>query len=310
MRKIYAIGETLLDIIFKNNKPQTAKPGGAMLNSVVSVGRMDLPVYFISEYGIDDSGNLVDSFLKDNGVNTTYVNRYDDGNTALALAFLDEKNDANYTFYKNRPSRELNTGFPVIEKNDIILCGSFYSIWKEIREMFKGFILGSREKGALIIYDPNFRKSHLSELSDLKPMIIENMKMANIVRGSDEDFETIFGAKNANEAYKAIKDYCPQMVYTANTVGVYVRTPSFSGTFPVRRITPVSTIGAGDNFNAGMITSIYNNNISVGQLGNMTKNDWKKVVSMAVEFATDVCLSYDNYISLEFAKKLRSQTNE
>ena len=310
MRKIYAIGETLLDIIFKNNKPQTAKPGGAMLNSVVSVGRMDLPVYFISEYGIDDSGNLVDSFLKDNGVNTTYVNRYDDGNTALALAFLNEKNDANYTFYKNRPSRELNTGFPVIEKNDIILCGSFYSIWKEIREMFKGFISGSREKGALIIYDPNFRKSHLSELSDLKPMIIENMKMANIVRGSDEDFETIFGAKNANEAYKAIKDYCPQMVYTANTVGVYIRTPSFSGTFPVRRITPVSTIGAGDNFNAGMITSIYNNNISVGQLDNLTENDWKKVVSMAVEFATDVCLSYDNYISLEFAKKLKSQIKE
>ena len=310
MRKIYAIGETLLDIIFKNNQPQTAKPGGAMLNSVVSVGRMDLPVYFISEYGIDDTGNLVDSFLKDNGVNTTYVNRYDDGNTALALAFLDEKNDANYTFYKNRPSRELNTGFPVIKKNDIILCGSFYSIWKEIREMFKGFISGSREKGALIIYDPNFRKSHLSELSDLKPMIIENMKMADIVRGSDEDFETIFGAKSADEAYNSLKNYCPQMVYTANTEGVYVRTPSFSGTFPVRKITPVSTIGAGDNFNAGMITSIYNNNISVGQLGNLTENDWKKVVSMAVEFATDVCLSYDNYISLEFAKRLKSQTKE
>ena len=307
MRKIYAIGETLLDIIFKNNQPKTAKPGGAMLNSVISVGRMDLPVYFISEYGLDDSGNLIDSFLKDNGVSTTYVNRYDDANTALALAFLDEKNDAHYTFYKNRPSRELNTGFPKIEKNDIILCGSFYSIWKEIRTMFKGFISGAREKGALIIYDPNFRKSHLSELSDLKPMIFENMKMANIVRGSDEDFETIFGAKSANEAYNALKKYCPQMVYTANTEGVYVRTPSFSGKFPVRRITPVSTIGAGDNFNAGMITSIYNNNISVGQLGNLTENDWEKVVSLAVEFATDVCLSYDNYISIELAKKLKSQ---
>ena len=104
----------------------------------------------------------------------------------------------------------------------------------EIREMFKAFISGSREKGALIIYDPNFRKSHISELSDLKPMIIENMQMANIVRGSDEDFETIFGANSADEAYKAIKDYCPLMVYTANTEGVYVRTPSFSGKFPVR----------------------------------------------------------------------------
>ena len=56
---------------------------------------------------------LLIHFLMDNGVNTSYVNRYDDGNTALALAFLDEKNDADYTFYKNRPSRKLNTGFPV-----------------------------------------------------------------------------------------------------------------------------------------------------------------------------------------------------
>ena len=305
MRKIYAIGETLLDIIFKNNQTQTAKPGGAMLNSVVSVGRIDLPVYFISEYGIDDAGNLVDSFLMDNGVNTMYVNRYDDGNTALALAFLDEKNDAHYTFYKNRPAKQLNTGFPLIEKNDIILCGSFYSVWTEIREMFKGFISGSREKGALIIYDPNFRKSHISELSELKPVIIENIQMSNIVRGSDEDFETIFGAESADKAYNAIKKYCPIMIYTANTEGVYVRTPSFSGKFPVRKIIPVSTIGAGDNFNAGMITSIYNDGIKADQLDKLTEKEWKRIISMAVEFATDVCLSYDNYVSLAFAEEYK-----
>ena len=33
-------------------------------------------------------------------------------------------------------------------------------------------------------------------------MIIENMQMANIVRGSDEDFETIFGVCNADDAIK------------------------------------------------------------------------------------------------------------
>ena len=46
MRKIYAIGETVFDIIFKNGQPQAAKPGGAMLNSAVSLGRMGLPAIF------------------------------------------------------------------------------------------------------------------------------------------------------------------------------------------------------------------------------------------------------------------------
>lgn len=305
MRKIFGIGETVLDIIFKYGQPQAAKAGGSVLNSVVSMGRMELPVSFISEYGLDDVGNLIDNFLKNNGVNSSFVHRFHQGSTALALAFLDEKNDAHYSFYKDFPGKRLDIDFPVIEKDDIIQCGSFYAIWPEIREKFKKFIHGAKEKGALIIYDPNFRKTHLSELAILKPLIIENMQMASLLRGSDEDFKNIFGVNNPDEAWEVIKNYCKCLVYTANVEGVYIRTPSFSGKFPVQKITPVSTIGAGDNFNAGMITSIYRNNIKKEQLEKLTEQEWSKVITTAVAFATHVCLSYENYISPEFAKELK-----
>ena len=305
MRKIYGIGETVLDIIFKDGQPQAAKAGGSVLNSVVSMGRMELPVSFISEYGLDDVGNLIDNFLNNNGVNTSFVHRFHDGSTALALAFLDEKNDAHYSFYKDFPGNRLDIDFPVIEKDDIIQCGSFYAIWPEIREKFKKFIHGAKEEGALIIYDPNFRQTHLSELDILKPLIIENMQMASLLRGSDEDFKNILGVNNPDEAWEVVKKFCKCLVYTANVEGVYVRTTSFSGKFPVQKITPVSTIGAGDNFNAGMITSIYSNGINMEQLEKLTEKEWSKVITTAVTFATHVCLSYENYISTEFAKKLK-----
>ena len=306
MRKIFGIGETVLDIIFKNGQPQAAKAGGSVLNSIVSMGRMELPVSFISEYGLDDVGHLIDNFLKNNGVNTSFVHRFHQGSTALALAFLDEKNDAHYSFYKDFPGKRLEIDFPVIEKNDIVQCGSFYAIWPEIRKKFKKFIYSANEKGALIVYDPNFRPTHLSELDTLKPLIIENMKMANIIRGSDEDFKNIFGVNNADEAWEVVRNYCKCLVYTANVEGVYVRTTSISGKFPVQKITPVSTIGAGDNFNAGMITSIYNNNIKEEHLEKLTEKEWAKVITTAVDFATHVCLSYENYISSEFAKEYKS----
>jgi fructokinase len=305
MRKIYGIGETVLDIIFKDNQPQAAKAGGSVLNSVVSIGRMDLPVSFISEYGKDDVGNLIDSFLKNNGVNTSSVHRFHDGSTSLALAFLDEKNDAHYTFYKDFPSKRLDIDFPVIEKDDIVQCGSFYAIWPEIREKFKKFIRTAKENGAMVLYDPNFRKTHVSELNILKPLVIENMKMASLLRGSDEDFKNIFGAETPDQAWEVVKKYCKCLVYTANVEGVHVRTTSFSGNFPVQKITPVSTIGAGDNFNAGMITSIYQNNFKNDQLDKLTEKEWVKIISTAVDFATHVCLSYENYISTEFAKELK-----
>lgn len=306
IRKIYGIGETVLDIIFKDGSPQAAKPGGSVLNSVVSIGRVGLPVAFISEYGKDDVGELIDKFLKDSGVNTSSVHRFYEGSTSLALAFLDEKNDAHYTFYKDFPENRLDITFPVIEKDDIVQCGSFYAIWPEIREKFKKFISGAKKKGALIQYDPNFRKSHLSELDTLKPLVIENMQMASLVRGSDEDFKNIFGAGNADEAYEKSGIYCPNLVYTANTEGVYVRTPGFSGKFPVKDILPVSTIGAGDNFNAGMITSIYQKKIQPEHLSYLTEREWSEIIVTAVDFATEVCLSYENYVSREFAAQFKS----
>ena len=58
---------------------------------MVSMGRVGLPVSFISEYGLDDVGNLIEKFLKENGVNTSTVHRYNEARTSLALAFLDER---------------------------------------------------------------------------------------------------------------------------------------------------------------------------------------------------------------------------
>lgn len=305
MRKIYAIGETVFDIIFKNGQPQAAKPGGAMLNSTVSLGRIGLPASFISEYGKDNVGNLIDEFLHENGVESKYVHHFTEGKTGLALAFLNEKNDASYTFYKNYPAKRLDIEFPVVNKDDIILCGSIYAITSDIREKFKAFTGEAKKNEAILIYDPNFRPTHSSDLDMLTPLIVENMKAAVIVRGSDEDFRNIFGSKTPDEAWEVVRRYCNCLVYTANVEGVSVRTTNYSGSFPVMKITPVSTIGAGDNFNAGMIAAIYKHGITRRQLEEMGEKEWSRVISMGVAFATNVCLSYENYISMEFAEQMR-----
>lgn len=304
MRKIFGIGETVLDIIFKDSQPQAAKPGGAMLNSIVSLGRIGLPVHFISEYADDDVGSLIDMFLRDNGVDTSYVHHYRDGKTKLALAFLNERNDATYTFYEKYSEKRLETEFPSVGREDIILCGSIYAITGEIRTKFRDFTGSAHKNGAIIIYDPNFRSAHRHELDRLKPLIVENMQMASLIRGSDEDFRNIFEAGSPDESWEVVRNYCSCLVYTANADGVFVRTKGFSGRFPVKKITPVSTIGAGDNFNAGMMAAIYLKGISGDELERMGADRWSEVITMGVDFATEVCMSYENYISDKFASEI------
>ena len=39
MRKVIGIGETVLDIIFKDDEPVSAVPGGSVFNALISLGR-------------------------------------------------------------------------------------------------------------------------------------------------------------------------------------------------------------------------------------------------------------------------------
>lgn len=305
MRKIFTIGETVLDILFKNKLPVTAKAGGACLNSAVTLGRLNLPVYFLGEYGMDEVGNIIDVFLKENNVSTKYVYRYYDGKSTLALAFLNENNDASYDFYKIYPERRLEVDFPEINQDDIVLFGSIYAVTIEVRKKLMEFIRQANRKKAIVIYDPNFRKQHLHALNVLKPLIFENFSHADIIRGSNEDFSFILGADSAEETYSETGKYCRNLLYTVNKKGVDVRTPRLKSTFPVRTIEPVSTIGAGDNFNAGIVYSLFNLDIKHRDLENLNEKMWETIVTTSVDFATSVCMSYDNYISNEFAGKYK-----
>jgi len=55
------------------------------------------------------------------------------------------------------------------------------------------------------------------------------------------------------------------------------------------------------------MAAIYRNQITGDQLDKMGEGSWSKVISMGVDFATNVCLSYENYISEDFAKELKSR---
>ena len=300
MRRIFAIGETVFDIIFKDGKPVSSTPGGSMLNTAVSLGRLGLDVYFISEYGKDTVGNLVDDFLGSNGVNTGYAFRYDGFTTSLALAFLDENNNAEYSFYKRYPEKRLDVVLPELTGNDIVIYGSFYGIDPEIHARLKPFLEQAHEKNALVIYDPNFRKAHLPGMDTYRPIMMENFAHADIVKGSNEDFELIFGARTAREAWKHLNGLCDMMIYTANKNNVELCMPDIHDSYPVPPLTPVSTIGAGDTFNAGLIFGLISQNIGKEELKNLTEGQREFIIARAISFAGHVCMSYDNYISPSF----------
>lgn len=302
MRKIFGIGETILDIIFQNNQPYKAVPGGSVFNGLITLGRMGLPITFISELGNDRVGDIIRDFMQDSHLTTEFVDCFPNGKSPLSLAFLDDDKNAHYIFYKDYPAQRLEVPLPAIEPDDIFIFGSYYSLNPALRPRMVEFLQYARERKAILYYDPNFRKAHAHEAILLKPTVLENLEFADIVRGSDEDFQNLFGKTDTREVYQDhVKLYCDRLLSTRGANGVDLCTRQFTCHFDAPRIHSVSTIGAGDNFNAGILYGLLKYDIRRDDLPDIDMETWGKIVRHGMDLAAEVCQSYDNYVSKEFA---------
>ncbi len=306
MRKIIGIGETVFDILFKENQPISAKPGGSVYNALISLGRLKMQPIFISEIGEDRIGGIIKDFLVENEVETKYIYSYDRGKTPLALAFLDEKQNADYLFYKDYPADRLDYIMPRIDRDDIVVIGSYFALNPVLRERLVDLLEFAKERKAIIYYDVNFRKSHINDVRHLMPSILDNFEYADIIKGSDEDFVNIYGENDPQQIYKDhISFYCKNFIYTMGEKGAKVFGCSkFEKDYGAKNITPLSTVGAGDNFNAGIIFGLIKEDVTLDEINaGIPEDKWDRIVNYAVEFSSYVCTTLDNYISKEFASK-------
>ncbi|MEG1617085.1 MAG: carbohydrate kinase [Bacteroidales bacterium] len=301
-RKVIGIGETVFDIVFKNNQPVRGVPGGSVFNTMISLGRLGAETTFISEVGRDKVGKLIYAFMEENHVKTDHMYAYFDGKSPVSLAFLNDRNEAEYDFYMNYPTDRLDIVWPRIDADDIVIFGSLYSLNPAIRPVLTDLLNYAKERKAIIYYDPNFRKNHESQVMWLKPAIIENLEFADIVRGSTEDFATIYKESDIDKVYvNHIRFYCPYFICTDGAAGVYLRTPQVKKHYPVPALEAVSTIGAGDALNAGILYALLKYNITLEMIPSLEEESWDKLIAEGIRFAGDVCMSYDNYISTDFA---------
>ena len=295
-KRVIGIGETVLDILFKNDQPQKAVPGGSTFNSIVSLGRAGVECAMVTEVGGDHVGDMICKFLTDNGVSDEYVCRHKGTKSHITLAFLDENNDAQYTFYKDHASAALDGKLPEISAEDIVLFGSFFAINPAIRPAVSGLLHKARQAGAWLYYDINFRKSHIPDIPNVIGNIEENMRLANVVRGSKEDFEYLYGLSDADTIYEKVRPFCERFILTDGARAIRIYTPEKAETYPVQPIETVSTVGAGDNFNAGYIYAKLQG-----------KDSPAERVKMAQRWSQDVCRQIGNNISDALVAHLRNE---
>lgn len=312
MRKVIGIGETVLDIIFKNDQPMAAVPGGSVFNGIISLGRSGIDASFISETGNDRVGKKIINFLKDNNVNTDNINVYPESKSPVSLAFLNECNDAEYVFYKDHPRDQLDFIYPDVQKDDIVMFGSYYAVNPVIRPQVVAFLDYARNHGAILYYDVNFRSAHKNEVMKLTSNILENLEYADIVRGSIEDFENMFNMSDADKIYRGeIEFYCKRFICTNGSKSVELRSSKLKKSYPVDDTPTVSTIGAGDNFNAGFVYGLIKHGVNKEMLeAGLSEEQWDNLIFSAQQFSYNACQSLNNSIDKDFGDQMKQELNK
>ena len=307
MRKVIGIGETVYDIVFKSGQPTAAVPGGSTFNSMISIGRCGIPADFLSEFGDDVVGSIIKDFMQANGVDPGYVNILP-VKTPLSLAFLDENNDASYTFYRDPAGERPDFIYPEINPGDVVLFGSFYALNPDCRPLVKRFLETAKDKGAILYYDVNFRPSHLKDLGDIGDAVQENFTFADVVRGSHEDFLTLFKMDDSKAVFQEkISPCCGNFICTFGASPLTVMDiHGFEAEYPVTPVETISTIGAGDSFNAGFIYGLVKDGITRKMLlEGLPAEVWADLVDCAQSFSASCCQSSFNYVTPEFADSHR-----
>ncbi|MCD8317355.1 MAG: carbohydrate kinase [Paraprevotella sp.] len=311
MRKVIGMGETIMDIIFHGAQPTAAVPGGSSFNSIISIGRAGIPAVFIGEPGRDEVGRRIADFLKANHVDARYLRMRDDIQSAVSLAFLDEHHDAHYMFYKQPPSTLPDFAPPEVEADDVVQFGSYYAINPHIRTQVRSFLKYARRNDAILYYDLNYRRTYKDRIRELLPSIRENFRLADLARGSADDFDVMYGLRDAETIYRThVAPYCPLFICTQGADSIVICTPQGVHRYPVPPLQTVSTIGAGDNFNAGFIYGLMRYGIGRSALHSLSPAQCEQLTDCGRIFSANVCASIHNSIDEDFGRLMAQERSE
>lgn len=306
-RQIAGIGELVLDIVIRDGQPQAAVPGGSVFNSMVSLGRTlgrDNPAIklrMVSQTGDDAVADMMSQFMLDNGLSADCIARVK-GQSTLSMAMLDSAGNARYEFFRDRSQPPFEAPQVRFSRGDVALFGSIFAVDPLTAPQVKGFVRRAASDGAIVYYDVNFRPNHPAQAATFE----ENMAMSDIVRASAEDIAYLYGSDDAERVYREhIAPYCRNFICTRGGDPAELFSPgvhAFCETAPVSRIR--STIGAGDNFNAGVIWALVHGGFTKERLQGLSAGDWHSLAAPAMQFSAAVCGSLFNYVDKDFTVKI------
>lgn len=262
---ILCAGECLIDMLPRTVDGQSMLqpvPGGAVMNTAVALGRMDVPVEFLSGLSTDQFGTMIGAHVASSNVGTGFAVR---SNRPTTLAFVDFNDGVvSYDFYDE------NTAGRMIETSDVpqlpddvqaVFCGGISLINAPAADAYAHFVEKNADR--LVMLDPNIRPAFIDDPEAFRARLTIMLAKADIVKTSDEDLAWLFPDTSFEEGVSRLLTMGPRVVlFTEGSKGATAMRSDQPPVFaPSEKVEVVDTVGAGDTFNAGFLTSLFDQDL-------------------------------------------------
>ena len=262
---IICCGEALIDFIpTPDGKGYRPCPGGSILNIAVGLGRLQVPVGFLSRLSKDIFGiQLADHLLKD-GVNLKYCPRVE-GQTTLAFVSIKETSDQEpqYAFYSTGAvDRDMTTeNLPECFNEEVLALhfGSISLVLEPGASTLETLMKRERRRRILTL-DPNVRPALIKNKDAYRQRFSDWISNVDILRLSQVDYDYIFPDRKIElvlpEWFKAGLSL---VILTLGEDGARGFLPDGRNVFvPAQKVKVKDTVGAGDSYFSAVLAYLYN----------------------------------------------------
>ena len=289
-------GEALFDVFATGETPTgvslDARVGGSPFNLATGLARMGQPVGLLTQMSNGFLGERLMRALAAEGVYTGLVQR-SDAPTTISLIGLNNAGVPSYGFYGDgcadrRLSLEALAAVPASTR---ALCfGSYATVVGETATTQRVLIERWRNR-ALIVYDPNIRLNVQPDVDVWREQMKWMLARTDLLKVSDEDLALIEPGSSADDfAQAALNQGVALVVVTRGAQGAVAWTAGHRLEVPSVPVAVIDTVGAGDSFQAAMLTWLAESNVlRARELRGLSVSDLHVLLQFAARAAGITC---------------------
>ncbi|MCG7802868.1 aminoimidazole riboside kinase [Enterobacter asburiae] len=257
MKKIWVLGDAVVDLLPDGEGRLLQCPGGAPANVAVGIARLGGQSAFIGRVGDDPFGRFMAKTLADEKVDVKSMRLDPAHRTSTVVVDLDDHGERSFTFMV-RPSADLfleSADLPTFSAGEWLhVCSIALSAEPSRSATFEA-MAAIREVGGYVSFDPNIRPDLWPDENELRRFLEQALHSADVVKLSVEELAFLTGNVEVNVGLHVLMARCPArlVLVTQGKEGVIAWHQGTVKHYPATPVQCVDTTGAGDAFVAGLL---------------------------------------------------------